>query len=141
MDEIIDQVVGIVRELLEMAATSSVTQDLFMHRLSRHLFLHPKNPKSLIRHLDKLADFRYYGVITFLSENNYRLTQDDLILCSMICFDFSQAVISMLYGYSGNQSYYNRRNRLREKLGISKDGEHIRTYLMRLTQRLSPEKL
>lgn len=141
MDESIDLVIGIVRELLEVAATSSIDKDLFMRRLSRALFLNPEDPKSVVHNLDVIADCRFYGVMTHLKENNYRLSKDDLIFCSMICFDFTQPVISMLYGHTNDQSYYNRRLRLRNRLGINKDGEHIRTYLKHLTQTLKPEKL
>lgn len=143
MDESVDLVVGILRELMEQAVTStgSLSPNLFINRLTRTLFLNPVNPKSVFHNLDVIADCRFYGVINYLRENNYRLTQDDLVFCSLICFDFTEPAISLLYGYTSVQSYYNRRSRLRVKLGIDKDGEHIRTYLKNLIQTLEPEKL
>lgn len=128
-NEAIDLTVGIVKELLDLAVTSSFKPDPFTYRLTQRMFVNPNRPESIVHNFDHLADCRFYGVLTDLRSSNGKLSDEDILFCSLICFDFSPAAISMLYNHTNSQSYYNRRSRLRKRLGIRFEGDHIRTFL------------
>jgi len=140
LNEAIDLTVGIIKELSELAVTSSLQADPFIYRLTHRLLLDPSNPESVVHNFDTLADCRYYGVLSDLRDDNEKLSDEDILFCSLICFDFSPAVISMLYGHTHTQSYYNRRSRVRKRLGINHEGDHIRTYLKQRIALLSQTK-
>jgi len=128
-NEAIDGTVAILKQLLELAVTSDFKSNPFLYRLVNKLLLPPNNPRSIFHHFDKVADCRYYGVLSEMRKKYGNLTEDDLLFCSFICFGFNPSAITLIYGHKNLQSYYNKRCRLRKRMGLGNEADHIKTYL------------
>lgn len=113
-DTAIDHIAGCIRELTDPTPA----------RLS------PEKIQQLLGGLDEMADFRYRGVISDLRRDFPDLSQEDLMICSCICFNISMPVLSVYYGHGNDNSIYNRRCRLRRRLKLDDSGDSLKTFLM-----------
>ena len=69
-------------------------------------------------HIRYIANKKHNGVINYL-QNNYKLSTFEIDLCSMICLGFNIDTIRVIYGHENMQSIYNKRSKLKLKLGAT----------------------
>lgn len=88
-------------------------------------------------HLRYIANKKHNGIISYL-QSHYTLSPFEIDLCSMICLGFSIDTIRVLYSHDNPQSIYNKRSKLRAKLGLS-GKDHIETFIRNLKDQLAKD--
>ena len=66
-----------------------------------------------------VANQRYGKIIDLLKSQYSDLTEEDLQLIAMIIVGYSNTMISYSFGLTGENSLYNKQNKLKNKLGIA----------------------
>ena len=103
---------------------------LFYEEFKKYVIINP-NAQYAFSDIQYVVNKTCFGVIDYLRKNYPDLTGFDLDLCSLLCFGFSQNGIRMIYEHKNNYSLYNKRSRLRKKLGLQA-GEQIEHFLRTL---------
>lgn len=88
---------GFERKIKEMLREDILTQDTLSDLLD-------------------VVNLNYYGIIDFL-RRNYKLSKEGLVVCSLICSNFSRLEISIILGITV-EALYTRCNRLKDDMGI-----------------------
>ena len=89
---------------------------LFMKSFRDYMTVNVKS-KHALSDLQYVVNRKYYGVVDYLKAHYPELRKQDLELCCLLCFGFSQHGICYLYNYEDIGSFYNKRSRLRKKAG------------------------
>jgi hypothetical protein len=76
-------------------------------------------------------------VVDYLRAHYPELNARDLDLCCLLCFGFSSAGICFIYGYEDMGSLYNKRSRVRQKLGL--EGLKLEDFLTGLCASLTKD--
>lgn len=118
-----------LRDLTETAAQCGDDPKLLFRKFNSYIFTGPDGRQSILRYIQPIANYQCHGIIDFLRKINPKLTEDDLTFCSLICLGFAPNSIQMIYGQSNTASFYNRRSRLRRKLGAA-DGDRALEALL-----------
>ena len=103
---------------------------LFYEEFKKYVIINP-NAQYAFSDIQYVVNKTCFGVIDYLRKNYPDLTGVDLDLCSLLCFGFSQNGIRMIYEHKNNYSLYNKRSKLRKKLGLQA-GEQIEHFLRTL---------
>lgn len=106
----------------------------FYEAFKKYVIINP-NAQYAFSDIQYVVNKTCFGVIDYLKANYPDLTPFDLDLCSLLCFGFSQNGIRMIYEHKNTYSIYNKRSKLRKKLGLQ-PGEHIETFLKTLVEKL-----
>lgn len=106
----------------------------FYEEFKKYVIINP-NAQYAFSDIQYVVNKTCCGVIDYLKVNYPDLTPFDLDLCSLLCFGFSQNGIRMIYEHKNAYSIYNKRSKLRKKLGLQ-SGEHIETFLKSLVEKL-----
>ncbi len=107
-----------LRSLLESAQEMRPTA--FANEFRRQMTVNPRVENAL-DDLQYVVNKKYYGIIDYLKEHYPELNAQDLDLCALLSFGFSQAGICYIYGYSDIGTFYNKRSRLRKKMNLPED--------------------
>lgn len=126
--------------MTETAALSGDNPALLMRKFHNYIFTGTESRQSVIRHIQPMANFKCNGIIDFLRETCPKLTEDDLTFCSLLCLGFAPNSIQMLFGQSHPTSFYNRRARLRRRLGITEGDRALEIVLSEMSEMLSERK-
>ena len=94
---------------------------LFMKSFRDYMTVNVKS-KHALSDLQYVVNRKYFGVVDYLKAHYPELRKQDLDLCCLLCFGFSQHGICYLYNYEDIGSFYNKRSRLRKKLGLPPSG-------------------
>lgn len=135
--EVLDYTVRILDSLMETAALSGDNPQLLMTKLRRFIFTGDESRQGIIRYMQPIANFQCHGIVDLLRDINPRLTEDDLTFCSLLCLGFAPNSIQMLYGQSNPASFYNRRSRIRKKLGVTDNDRSLESLLAEMVSSLS----
>lgn len=103
---------------------------LFYEEFKKYVIINP-NAQYAFSDIQYVVNKTCFGVIDYLRKNYPDLTGFDLDLCSLLCFGFSQNGIRLIYEHKNNYSLYNKRSKLRKKLGLQA-GEQIEHFLQTL---------
>ena len=82
-----------------------------------------------------MVNRKYYGVVDYLKAHYPELRKQNLDLCCLLCFGFSQHGICYLYNYEDIGSFYNKRSRLRKKLGLPPERSSLPDWPRRRSDR------
>lgn len=118
--------------------TQSTNSATFVKQFQNYVKVNVRSDISL-SDLQYVVNKNYHGIIDYLEVNYPKLTKQDLDLCSLLCFGFSQYGICYIYG-TEIQSFYNRRHRLRERLGLEKN-QNIELFIKDLMRKLEQEQM
>ncbi len=126
---------------------------LHIQKLVDYLFLYENNPdefKKKIRiavvqakkdeyfgELHEIVNDRYYGIVDHLKRLHPSLSNDELSLCCLICFGFNNNQIGILFGYTNANSIFNKRHKIRKKMGLWPNYESLEAYLTQVISDLS----
>ena len=110
---------------------------LFMKSFRDYMTVNVKS-KHALSDLQYVVNRKYYGVVDYLKAHYPELRKQDLDLCCLLCFGFSQHGICYLYNYDDIGSFYNKRSRLRKKLGLSPD-RTLESFIAGLLAELGPK--
>ena len=107
-----------LNNLMEIAYLNENTPKAFMLKFKEYVqaLSIPNDGFSDIRYIANKMNNRF---IDYLSTNFPQLTENDLDFCAMICMNFSANSMRLIYGHTNLTSIFNKRKRLREKLGIN----------------------
>lgn len=114
--EVMDNKVSNMQKILELASLYSNNAELFHEKFKKDLWQESKN--EYFGDMYEIVNNRFYGVIEYLKEKYPDLNNEDLNLCCLICFGFSNNQISLLFGHTNPDSIFTKRHKLRKKLGI-----------------------
>lgn len=127
-----------LRGLCELVEnTQSTKSAAFVKMFHKYMKVNIRSDISL-SDLQYVVNKNYHGIIDYLEANYPRLTRQDLDLCSLLCFGFSQYGICYIYE-TEMQTFYNKRHRLRERLGL-KQNQKIEVFIQELIQKLGQEE-
>lgn len=113
--------------------TQSTKSATFVKLFQQYVKVNVRSDISL-SDLQYVVNKNYFGIIDYLEENYPNLTKQDLDLCSLLCFGFSQYGICYIYG-AELQTFYNRRHQLREALGL-KQNQKIEVFIKEIISKL-----
>lgn len=116
--------------------TQSSRPATFAKQFQQYMKVNVRSHTSLSE-LHYVVDRKFNGIVKYLVKNYPKLTKQDLDLCCLICFGFSQYGICYLYE-TELQTFYNKRHRLRERLGL-KQHQKIEVFIQDLIKELGQE--
>lgn len=119
-------------DLVENTRTAKASA--FVRQFQTYMKVNVRSDISL-SDLQYVVNKNYHGIIDYLEANYPKLTRQDLDLCSLLCFGFSQYGICYIYG-TEIQTFYNKRHRLRERLGL-KQNQKIEVFIRDLIEELA----
>ena len=128
-----------LRGLCELVEnTQSAKSAAFVKMFHQYMKVNVRSDISL-SDLQYVVNKNYHGIIDYLEANYPKLTRQDLDLCSLLCFGFSQYGICYIYE-TEIQTFYNKRHRLRERLGL-KQNQKIEVFIQELIRKLGQGEL
>lgn len=110
---------------------------LFMKSFRDYMTVNVKS-KHALSDLQYVVNRKYFGVVDYLKAHYPELRKQDLDLCCLLCFGFSQHGICYLYNYEDIGSFYNKRSRLRKKLGLPPE-RTLESFIAELLAELAPK--
>lgn len=111
---------------------------LFMKSFRDYMTVNVKS-KHALSDLQYVVNRKYFGVVDYLKAHYPELRKQDLDLCCLLCFGFSQHGICYLYNYEDIGSCYNKRSRLRKKLGLPPE-RTLESFIAELLAELAPKE-
>lgn len=111
---------------------------LFMKSFRDYMTVNVKS-KHALSDLQYVVNRKYYGVVDYLKAHYPELRKQDLDLCCLLCFGFSQHGICYLYNYEDIGPFYNKRSRLRKKLGLPPE-RTLESFIAELLAELAPKE-
>lgn len=124
----------------------------YIKSIAEYLFVYDKRPQDFKRKIDaaviqagkdkyfgelqEVVNEKYAGIVDYLKHEYPTLTEDELNICSLVCFGFHNNEIGVLFGYTNANSIFNKRHRLRKKLGLWPKYESLEAYLSNLVSDL-----
>lgn len=111
---------------------------LFMKSFRDYMTVNVKS-KHALSDLQYVVNRKYFGVVDYLKAHYPELRKQDLGLCCLLCFGFSQHGICYLYNYEDIGSFYNKRSRLRKKLGLPPE-RTLESFIAELLAELAPKE-
>lgn len=111
---------------------------LFMKSFRDYMTVNVKS-KHALSDLQYVVNRKYFGVVDYLKAHYPELRKQDLDLCCLLCFGFSQHGICYLYNYEDIGSFYNKRSRLRKKLGLPPE-RTLESFIAELLAELAPKE-
>lgn len=111
---------------------------LFMKSFRDYMTVTVKS-KHALSDLQYVVNRKYFGVVDYLKAHYPELRKQDLDLCCLLCFGFSQHGICYLYNYEDIGSFYNKRSRLRKKLGLPPE-RTLESFIAELLAELAPKE-
>ncbi len=111
---------------------------LFMKSFRDYMTVNVKS-KHALSDLQYVVNRKYFGVVDYLKVHYPELRKQDLDLCCLLCFGFSQHGICYLYNYEDIGSFYNKRSRLRKKLGLPPE-RTLESFIAELLAELAPKE-
>lgn len=111
---------------------------LFMKSFRDYMTVNVKS-KHALSDLQYVVNRKYYGVVDYLKAHYPELRKQDLDLCCLLCLGFSQHGICYLYNYEDIGSFYNKRSRLRKKLGLPPE-RTLESFIAELLAELAPKE-
>lgn len=112
----IDNLIRFIRELASDLITESDDPEHVVVQASRTRIRDGREIPGFLSYILPLADYRFYGIISFLKKEYPELTADELSVCALTCLGFSSEVSRYLMQMSNPASFYNMRSRIRRKL-------------------------
>lgn len=110
---------------------------LFMKSFRDYMTVNVKS-KHALSDLQYVVNRKYFGVVDYLKAHYPELRKQDLDLCCLLCFGFSQHGICYL-NYEDIGSFYNKRSRLRKKLGLPPE-RTLESFIAELLAELAPKE-
>lgn len=111
---------------------------LFMKSFRDYMTVNVKS-KHALSDLQYVVNRKYFGVVDYLKAHYPELRKQDLDLCCLLCFGFSQHGICYLYNYEDIGLFYNKRSRLRKKLGLPPE-RTLESFIAELLAELAPKE-
>lgn len=111
---------------------------LFMKSFRDYMTVNVKS-KHALSDLQYVVNRKYFGVVDYLKAHYPELRKQDLDLCCLLCFGFSQHGICYLYNYEDIGSFYNKRSRLCKKLGLPPE-RTLESFIAELLAELAPKE-
>jgi tetratricopeptide (TPR) repeat protein len=125
---------------------------LHLKKMVDYLFLYDNNPDEFKKRvgsaviqaekdtyfgeLREVVNEKFAGIVDYLEVQFPTLTEDELNLCCLVCFGFNNNQISILFGYTNPNSIFNKRHKLRKKMGLWPNYESLEAYLSQTVEKL-----
>jgi len=82
--------------------------------------------------LHEVTNAKYAGIVDYLKREYPTLTENELNLCCLVCFDVNSKHMNLLFGYAHGNTVFNKRHQLRKKLGLSPNYDSLEAFLSKL---------
>lgn len=108
-----------IRKIVDIAILSGDNPDLIHKKIKKWITAYSDLSYSNLTYntVQQLADMCCKNIISYLREKYPELKNDELTICAYICLDFSSDQIQYLADYKHINSLYNKRHRIKCKLG------------------------
>jgi len=134
---VLEYLTDLLCDLLDIAAISGENPVLLLDGFRKFLHGDLPNGSTLLPYLQPMANFKCHGIIDYLKANYENLSETELTFCAMICLRFPPHGIQMIYRQGHPASLYNRRFRLRKKLGLTEGDSSLEIFLEELEIQLA----
>lgn len=118
-NEALEMRLGGLKRLMDKACVYRTRPTAFFNAFAAFAMVSPNSKKEVWADLQYVVNKKFGGVVDYLRTNYPSLSSRDLDLCCLICFGFSPSGICFIYGYEDMGTLYNKRSRLRQKLGLT----------------------
>lgn len=125
LKQVLNKRLGIIRQLTDLSfkyGDGNKSRDIFCRKV-KELMSVDILTHDVLADLLEIANLNYYGIIDFL-KTDYRLSKEELELCSFLCAGFTPQEMSVLYNVNVNNIYV-RCSRLGKKMGLQIPYRHI----------------
>lgn len=126
-----------LKQLVDNAYLYKNKPSSFFKAFTSFVSVSPNSRKEVWSDLQYVVNKKYGGVVDYLRAHYPELNARDLDLCCLLCFGFSSAGICFIYGYEDMGSLYNKRSRVRQKLGL--EGLKLEDFLTGLCASLTKD--
>ena len=133
----VDMVMEIYFSLLTIGAMHGMGGEPMRREMKRLLIANPEDEGNILSDICLLADMRYCGIITYLRNTYPQLNDNDLKLCSLLCFKPEAVGIMALYNHNNQACYYNKRWRVMRRMGLPKGKHNLEKFLADTVKELS----
>lgn len=106
------------RRFLDAAASKRERPAEFLSAFKRYINIENGRLPDAFGDVIEIADWQYNGIITRLRLQYPALNDEELYLCALIALDFPMGSIKFIYNHASEESMYNKRARLKKKLGL-----------------------
>lgn len=137
----VDTVMEIYFSLLTVGAMHGTGGEPMRREMKRLLIVNPEEEGNMLNGICSLADSRYYGIITHLRKTYPQLNDNDLKLCSLLCFKPEAVGIMALYNHNNQACYYNKRWRVMRRMDLPKGKYNLEKFLDETVKELSEKCL
>lgn len=115
--------IDFLQQLLDIASTYRNNKDKFQEKIEQLIMNNDSGQKGinqLFLIFQDILDLYCPGIVAYISRKYAQLNSQELTLYCMICLSISKSAACLLMRYQP-KTYYNSRNRLRNKLHIAND--------------------
>ena len=120
-----------LRTLTNMTDIYAGNKEKFYDKCRAYINMCNQNEVSFVKDIRTIASLYCEGFVERLQSRYPDLTDEDINLACIILLGFDNNQIRILFNHSHTQSVYNKRRRLRKKLGLDNDIE-LETFLQTL---------
>lgn len=106
------------RRFLDATASKRERPAEFLSAFKRYIHIENGRLPDAFGDVIEIADFYYNGIITRLRLQYPALNEEELYMCALIALDFPIGSIKFIYNHASDDSMYNKRARLKKKLGL-----------------------
>ncbi len=123
-----------IRKMVEIAATSGNNSELFLKKFRAYMHIENGKSQQLFCNLQELVNLHFNGIVDYLKEHYPNLSYEDLNLCCLIYLKIPANGIQLICNYTNSDSLYNRRSKIRQRMGLS-SGTNLEDFLEKLLHR------
>lgn len=109
------------RRFLDAASSKRERPAEFLSVFKRYINIENGRLPDALGDVLEIADWQHNGVITRLRLRYPSLNDEELYMCALIALDFPMGSIKFIYNHASEESMYNKRARLKKKLGLGPD--------------------
>ena len=120
-----------LRILTNMTDIYAGNKEKFYDKCRAYINMCNQKEVSFVKDIRTIASLYCEGFVERLQSRYHDLTDEDINLACIILLGFDNNQIRILFNHSHTQSVYNKRRRLRKKLGLDNDIE-LETFLQTL---------
>lgn len=119
-----------LRKILEYSSMFENNPSALYDRLRKNFKFDYKRSGTFFNDLFDMTNLYYGDMVDYLRNNYPNLNDEDLALCCMIRLGFSPQQTRLLFNHTNSTSIYQKRSKLRKKLGLS-DADNLEEFFMR----------
>lgn len=121
LSSILERKVAGFKRFLDAASYKRERPEEFLVAFKRYIHIENGRLPDAFADIIDIANLYHHGVINRLRLEYPSLNDEELYMCALIVLDFPMGSIKFIYNHASEDSMYNKRSRLKKKLGLAPD--------------------